>query len=111
MLLCVRMMYFLLLIANVLKISPLALKIPSVNCIDELLHMLFALEDQYGLSPEINCHMRPVLTIRPTNCETPVKLNKELFHWAKMVENKRVGIISKEEYDNWKANYSIIEPS
>ena len=94
-------------IAKVLGVSPLALSIPEIDDPLKLLHTLFALEDTYG--EWIEGHKGNVaLHFDPYNNQDAARLFVMLCEWRDQYEKRLNGKISKEEYDNWRYNYSDI---
>ena len=97
-------------LAEVLEVSPAALDIPNIENYTGVMHTLFALEDIYGLR------------IDKLSDEVCIRLDKdngsefltmlEMFTaWQEMTEKYRNGDITREEYDQWRYNYSQIKNS
>ncbi|MDD6022232.1 MAG: helix-turn-helix transcriptional regulator [Oscillospiraceae bacterium] len=90
-------------LAQVLDVSPQALAVPDIDSYIGLMHTLFALEDNYGLS------------ICETYGEVCLRLNKEnsnsaelsemLSAWQEQSAKLAAGKISKEDYDRWRYNF------
>jgi transcriptional regulator with XRE-family HTH domain len=92
-------------IANVLNVKPEALDEPDMNSYVGVAHILFALEDLYGL--KIN-------SIDGAICLTPDKfkhssLREMLRAWQKEAEKLESGEITEDEYNTWRYNYPLIE--
>lgn len=88
-------------IANVLGISPLALKLPDIDSYDSLMHTLFALEDIYGLT----IHERDGICCLQLNPDVSPKggtLSSYFESWAKEKQKLVNKEISLEEYDDWR---------
>ena len=91
--------------AVVLGVSPLALNIPEAGDPLRLLHLMFALEDTYG--GWVEGHNGAVaLNFDPYNNKDAARLFVMLCAWRDRYEKRLNGKISKEEYDNWRYNYS-----
>ncbi len=91
-------------LANVLDVSPQALDVPDIDSYVGLMHTLFTLEDNYGL------------TVSETDGEVCLKVNKDkgnnarellkmLYAWKEQADKLSAGEISMEEYDRWRYNY------
>ena len=89
-------------IANIFEVSPLTLNVPDIDSNLGLMHTLFALEDIYGLEPEIE---NEKTTLRFNDKKLDVSLLQMLFAWAEQTRKLRKGEITKEEYDKWRYNY------
>lgn len=91
-------------IANVLEVSPLALTVPDIDSEQGLLHTLFALEDLYGIKPELT-EDKIYLTLDSTKPTTNQSIFGMLEAWAVQSEKYRNGEITKDQYDDWRYNY------
>ena len=91
-------------IAHVLEVSPLALTVPDIDSEQGLLHTLFALEDLYGIKPEL-AEDKIYLTLDSTKPITDLSIFGMLKEWADQAEKYRLGEITKDEYDDWRYNY------
>lgn len=91
-------------LAGALGVSPLALSVPDIDSYPGLMHTLFTLEDLYGFR------------IDKLDDELCIRLDKgmgtnyltmfDMFSaWQEQAEMFKNGIITKEEYDNWRYNY------
>lgn len=91
-------------LAQVLDISPQALSVPDIDSYIGLMHTLFTLEDNYGL------------TVSETDGEVCLKVNKDkgkdaaellkmLYAWKEQADKLSAEEISREEYDRWRYNY------
>ena len=94
-------------IAKALNISPLALSIPEIDDPLSLLHLMFALEDTYGEWVE-GRNGAVALNFDPYNNKDAARLYVMLCEWRDQYEKMLNGKITKEEYDNWRYNYSDI---
>ena len=94
-------------IAKALNISPLALSIPEIGDPLSLLHLMFALEDTYGEWVE-GRNGAVALNFDPYNNKDAARLYVMLCEWRDQYEKMLNGKITKEEYDNWRYNYSDI---
>jgi transcriptional regulator with XRE-family HTH domain len=90
--------------AYCLGVSPEAIKVPNIDTYLGLAHTLFAIEDMYGLAPEL-VDGRPCLRLPTRYGEGNEALKDTLNAWAKEAEKLRQGEITKEEYDRWRYNY------
>ena len=91
-------------LAQVLDVVPQALDIPDIDSYIGLMHTLFTLEDNYGL------------TVSETDGEVCLKVNKDkgkdaaellkmLCAWKEQADKLSSEEISREEYDRWRYNY------
>ena len=92
-------------IAKALDVSPLALSIPEISDPLQLLHTMFALEDTYGEWVEGN-NRAIALNFDPYNNKDAARLYVMLCAWREQYEKRLNGIITKEEYDYWRYNYT-----
>lgn len=91
-------------LAEVLDVSPMALKVPDIDDDINLMHTLFALEDIYGfkidtLSDEV------CIRLDKNRGMEYIKLLDRFNTWYREAKKFRDGEISKEEYDHWRYNY------
>ncbi len=91
-------------LAEVFGISPFALSISDIDDPLVILHTLFAMEDIYGAWVEKNLSAI-ALNFDPYNNENAARLFNMLCDWREQFEKRINGIITKEEYDNWRYNY------
>ena len=96
-------------IANALEISPEALHAYDTDSAREVLEMLFRLEDDYGLEPNVSGFSHELIV----NAKAPKakKLYPAIDVWFEMRQKLEGGAITKEEYDAWKASFSGVEYS
>ena len=90
-------------IADILEVSPLALKVPDIDSNLGLMHTFFALEDMYGLEikaedDKLIFQFKDERKLAPSFCQM-------LFAWAQQKEKLKNSEITKEEYDKWRYNY------
>jgi hypothetical protein len=90
-------------LSGVLEVSPLAFSVPDIDSEQGLMHMLFALEDLYGLNVdtdngEVRLHLE-------NGKAASTSLSKMLSAWAEQAEKYKSGELTKEEYDQWRYNY------
>lgn len=90
--------------AKALDVSPAALNIPNIDNSLGVMHTLFALEDMYGLqideaNGEIVLHLEE-------NIEN-LKLRCAFIEWLNEALMLREGEKTKEDYDNWRYNFSF----
>lgn len=97
-------------LAQVLDVSPQALSVPDIDSYIGLMHTLFTLEDNYGL------------TVSETDGEVCLKVNKDkgkdaaellkmLYAWKEQADKLSAEEISREEYDRWRYNYPKFDTS
>ena len=79
-------------IADALDVSPDALAVPDLDSIAGVMHTLFIIEDLY--------RFRFVLIDSKS-----AKLNNAVKEWQRKCESNSKGVISIEQYDNWRYNY------
>ena len=96
-------------IADILEVSPLALKVPDIDSNLGLMHTFFALEDMYGLEikaedDQLIFQFKDERKLDPSFCQM-------LFAWAQQTEKIKNGEITKEEYDKWRYNYPKYDDS
>ena len=96
--------YVLTVIADVLGVSPLALSVPEIEDDIVLLHTLFALEDRYGLKLSFDGTTMYARLIISAKRDSP--LYPKLYFWQVMKRRLATGEITKEEYDDWRYNFS-----
>lgn len=89
--------------AQILDVSPQALKLPDIDSYIALMHTLFAIEDIYGLKANI-IDGEVCLDLARENSSF-IQMYDMLKEWAKISEKYRNGKISKDEYDDWRYNY------
>jgi len=91
-------------LANVLEISPLALRIPDIDSDLGFIHTFFAIEDIHGIRAEKQgdeVHIVFDGSKRTMNEYT----FKMLSAWADQAEKLRSGEISKDQYDRWRYTF------
>lgn len=94
-------------LAYYLKVTPVALQVPSFETDLHLMHTLFMLEDKYGfeieqVSPrEINLKLKTSLP--------PQSYERRLEDWAREYKKFKNGEITKDEYDQWRYTYPEVE--
>ena len=89
-------------IATALDVSPNALNVPNIDTNIGVIHTLFALEDLYGFDIAIGKQaFNPLIN---SNATSILPLLKK---WYEMAEKYRNGEITKEEYDNWRYNFTL----
>lgn len=94
-------------IAEILKVEPGALKVPHINDINDIVQVLFLLEDICGLRANI-IGQQPCLSLDGLY---HIAKNPELLEflnaWKFKVDALAFGGISKAEYDDWRYNFSF----
>jgi len=91
-------------LANVLEISPLALRIPDIDSDLGFIHTFFAIEDIHGIRAEKQgdeVHIVFDGSKRTMN----ESIFKMLSAWADQAEKLRSGEISKDQYDRWRYTF------
>ena len=86
------------------KVSPFALMPLDIDTTNGLMHTLFSLEDRYGLTVaeekgKIN------LVLPESNLGLHATLEQALFDWLQQKTKWDSGVITKDEYDEWRYNY------
>ena len=97
-------------LAYALDVSPDALTVPDIDTYIGLMHTLFALEDNYGLTIEKK-DGETVFRVDPNKSMEARNLSENLPGWYDEYEKYRKGEISKEEYDKWRYNYPKYDTS
>lgn len=90
--------------AQLFEVSPFVVSISSGIKANGLMHTLFALEDRYGLTVaeekgKIN------LVLPESNLGLHATLEQALFDWLQQKIKWDSGVITKDEYDEWRYNY------
>ena len=90
--------------AQLCEVSPFALMPLDIDTTNGLMHTLFALEDRYGLTVteekgKIN------LVLPESNLGLHATLEQALFDWLQQKIKWDSGVITKDEYDEWRYNY------
>lgn len=90
--------------AQLFEVSPFALMPLGIDTTNGLMHTLFALEDRYGLTVaeekgKIN------LVLPESNLGLHATLEQALFDWSQQKIKWDSGVITKDEYDEWRYNY------
>ena len=89
--------------AQIFKVSPKAISVPEIDTYDGLMHTFFALEDIYGLKiAEIDGELCLHLD-RTLNPDMNLYDLLELWHKQSMCLAN--GMITKQDYDEWRYNY------
>jgi len=93
-------------ISNVLKVNPKAITRLELNSYMDLAHILFILEDIYGIK---------VNSVDGKLCLIPDKTQNSIYPtlfdilntWRQEAEKLENGEITKDEYNTWRYNYRI----
>lgn len=89
-------------IAKQLEVSPAALNIPDTDTYAGIIQTLFALEDNFDFRVDlVGTEMH--LCFKAT--DSTFAFNDILYTWYEHQDKYLKGIITKEEYDNWRYNY------
>lgn len=91
-------------LADVLEVSPLALKVPDIDSDLGFIHTLFAIEDIHGIRAEKQGEEIHIVFdgSKRTMNESIFKM---LSAWADQSEKLKTGEISKEQYDHWRYTF------
>lgn len=89
--------------AQIFKVSPKAISVPEIDTYDGLMHTFFALEDIYGLKiaeidGELCLHLDRMLN-------PDMNLLDLLELWHRQSMRLANGMITKQDYDEWRYNY------
>ncbi|MBQ3432156.1 MAG: helix-turn-helix transcriptional regulator [Clostridia bacterium] len=91
--------------ANALNVNELAINIPEINSLNELYHLLFVLEDEYGIHASVlDYELCLSLDVKNKNYES---IHSFLKQWNKKKSELNDGTITQLEYDNWRYNYPM----
>ena len=90
--------------AGELKVSPRALTVPDIADAESLLFTLFALEDRFGF--QICRSGGHLYLILDGAAKQSPELQEALFAWSNYAEMFKAGKVCREEYDNWRYNFS-----
>ncbi len=95
-------------LANVLEVSPLALRIPDIDSDLGFIHTLFAVEDIYGVRAEKQGDEVHIVFdgSKRTMNESVFKM---LSAWADQSDKLRKGEVSKDQYDRWRYTFPAEE--
>ena len=89
-------------------VSTKALTVPDIDSHVGLMHTLFALEDMYGFFID-DIDGEIVLRLDKSRGKSYAKLFDMFYEWNRKKQKLNRGEISKEDYDNWRYNYSDIK--
>lgn len=92
--------------AKVLEISPLALTVPNISNFDELMHLLFMLEDEFGLKISCTRKGEVFLSFKPSDEKQSNLLYIMLMEWAYETQLLSSDKRTKQDYDEWRYSYS-----
>ena len=87
-------------IARALRVRPEVFEDHDITTVDQVIHVLFNLEDQFGLVPNGD-GMPAGLTVE-MDC---ADLSKALRDWGRRREQLEAGEITEDEYRDWKDTY------
>ena len=91
-------------LANVLEVSPLALRIPDIDSDLGFIHTLFAVEDIYGVRAEKQGDEVHIV-FDGSKRTLDESIFKMLSAWADQSDKLRKGEISKDQYDRWRYTF------
>lgn len=90
-------------LAEIFNVSPAALDVPDIDSYIGIMHTLFVLEDQYGLSADL-IDGEPVLRF-----SIDIKKSEFLWNlissWATEADRHRTGEISEDAYNTWRYHF------
>lgn len=90
-------------LAKTLEVSPAALDVPNISTSNNVMHTLFVLEDLYGFQiEEIN---GKIVLLLGDNASEDLQI--AFASWLNKALMLRDGEIPREEYDNWRYNFSM----
>ncbi len=90
-------------LADIFGVSPQALDVPDIDSYTGLMHTLFAVEDIYGLHiDEIDGQI--CLRLDKFN-ESYSSMFDMFYAWQEEYAKLQSGVITKEEYDDWRYNF------
>lgn len=91
-------------IAEALDVSPSALKVPDIDSYVGLINTFFALEDMYGFTIA-SYDGDNVIRLGKKNGKVDPVIFEMLEEWKQQKSRYLDGVISKEEYDDWRYHY------
>lgn len=91
-------------LAQALDVSPHALTVPDIDSYVGLMHTLFTLEDNYGLTIS-ESDGDVCLRIDRSKGKDADRLHEMLYTWRQAAAMLEKGEISKEDYDKWRYHY------
>lgn len=94
-------------LASALEVSPQALTVPNIDTLTGVAHTLFALEDIYGLTVDLD----GTVCLKPDIRKNlrAVELSRFLDAWRQEADKLQAGEINQEEYDQWRYNYAGLD--
>ena len=92
--------------ADVFGVAPEALSVPDIDTYVGLMHTFFTLEDVYGLTVD-KIDDTVCLHLDKNVSQPGGTLWTFLEDWCVMKDKLAHGRITKEEYDNWRYNFSL----
>lgn len=91
-------------LAQALDVSPQALAVPDIDSYIGLMHTLFTLEDNYGLTVS-EADGEICFKVKSEKGKEATELLKMLCAWKEQADKLSTGEISREEYDHWRYHY------
>ena len=91
-------------LAEVLDVSPHALSVPDIDSYVGLMHTLFTLEDNYGLTVSA-MDGEVCLKVDVQKNKDAARLHEMLCSWQQVAAMLEAGEITQEEYDRWRYRY------
>lgn len=93
--------------SNVLRVSVYALLVPDIDSRIGLMHTLFAIEDMYGITID-QVDDEVVLRISSPKDASARLLKENLSKWCIMRVKFEAGILTQQDYDDWRYNLTDI---
>ena len=90
--------------AQLFEVSPFALMPLDIDTTNGLMHTLFVLEDRYGLTVAEE-KGKISLVLPESNLGLHATSEQALFDWLQQKTKWDSGVITKDEYDEWRYNY------
>ncbi len=90
--------------AQLFEVSSFALMPLDIDSTNGLMHTLFVLEDRYGLTVAEE-KGKISLVLPESNLGLHATLEQALFDWLQQKTKWDSGVITKDEYDEWRYNY------
>ena len=90
--------------AQLFEVSPFVLMPLDIDTTNGLMHTLFSLEDRYGLTVAEEKGKISLVLPEP-HLGLHATLEQVLFDWLRQKTKWDSGVITKDEYDEWRYNY------
>lgn len=96
-------------LAKVLEVSPSAITAPNIDSNSGIAHTFFMLEDVFKFSVEETTSKKISLTFDKTNENIDNSMQEFFIQWYEMKNKLETGEMTKQEYDQWRYNYKIVQ--